>query len=103
MAANEITKGNKLSMLTQLGSLVVLLVTIVTAWNKVDGRVAMAEHRIIQLEAKADAATSKRDTDSAALLQLAGEVKAQSVAIQNLSAGITRVEGQIKDLRPPRP
>ncbi len=103
MATDEVTRGNKLSIGTQVVSLLVLLGTIITAWNKVDGRVTMAEHRIIQLEAMAAAAASKREGDTAALLQLAGEVKAQNVAIQNVSAGIGRVEGQIKDLRPRQP
>lgn len=103
MAANEITKGNKLSMATQVVSLLVLLGTIILAWGKIDGRVAMAEHRIMQLEARSETIATKRDSDSAALLQLAGEVKAQNVAIQGLSAGISRVEGQIKDLRPRQP
>jgi hypothetical protein len=92
MAANEITRGNKLSMLTQLASMLVLFATILLAWGRVDTRITMAEHRIIQLESRSETALTRRESDNAALLSLAAEVKAQNVTISIASDTLKRLE-----------
>lgn len=95
-----VTLGNKLSMLTQLASLLVLLATIFLAWGKVDTRVTMAEHRIIQLEAAFAAAGNRRETDNATLGRLVAQVEVQNVALGNLTKAVERFDGQIERLRP---
>ncbi len=100
MAASQITLGNKLSMLTQAVSLVVLLVTIVLAWGRMDTRMTVAEGEIKKLDAQVTILGSRRDTDSAALATLAGEIKVQNLAISNLTSVVQKLDGQVEKLRP---
>jgi hypothetical protein len=97
-ASNQVTRGNKLSMLTQVGSLIVMLVTIVLAWGDVKQRIALTEQRITQLEGLAGTTATKRESDNTALLTLAGELKAQSVAIKGMSDTLIRFEAKIGEL-----
>jgi uncharacterized coiled-coil protein SlyX len=103
-ASNQVTRGNKLSMLTQMGSLLVMLATIMLAWGDVKTRIAMAEQRITQLEGQTAATATRRESDNAALLQLAGEVKVSNAEIKNLTEALKGVQASVSDLQrgPPR-
>lgn len=95
-----VTLGNKLSMATQLASLLVLLATILLAWAKVDTRVTMAEHRIIQLEAAFAAAGNRREADNLILGRVVSQLEAQNVQMQNMTEAMRRFDGQMERLRP---
>lgn len=97
-ASDQVTRGNKLSMLTQAASLVVMLVTIMLAWGDVKTRIAIAEQRIAQLESESSATLTRRDADNTALLNLSGEVKAQNVSIKVMNDTLVRFETKFNEL-----
>ncbi len=102
-ASDQVTRGNKLSMLTQVVSLLVILVTIMLAWGDVKTRIAMAEQRITQLEGQSATTTARRDSDNTALLQLAGEVKVSNTEIKNLTEAFKAVQASVTDLQRGQP
>jgi len=97
-ASNQVTRGNKLSMLTQLASLLVILATIMLAWGDVKTRITLAEQRITQLEGLATTTATRRETDNTALLTLAGEAKAMNVGMKNVNDTLTRFEAKFSEL-----
>lgn len=99
MAQPQVTLGNKLSMLTQAVSLVVLLVTIVLAWGRMDTRMTVAEQKISDHAAQLTLLTTQRGVDTTALATLAGEIKAQNVALGGLTTAVNKLDGQVERLR----
>lgn len=100
MAASQITLGNKLSMAATILSMLATIVVIVLAWGRMDTRMTVAEGEIKKLDAQVTILGSRRDTDSAALATLAGEIKVQNLAISNLTSVVQKLDGQVEKLRP---
>jgi hypothetical protein len=97
MASDDITKGNKLSMLTTAASFAGTIVVITLAWGKLDSRIALAEQRLVQLEAQQLSAGAKRDSDNTALATLSGKVEVSNERLQSLSEQFKRFEARLDD------
>lgn len=97
MAADDITKGNKLSMATTLASFAGTIVVITLAWGKLDSRIALAEQRLVQLEASQLAAGAKRESDNTALTTLSGKVEVSNERLQSLSDQFKRFETRLEE------
>lgn len=83
-----ITTGNILSILTMLGSLGVMIVTITIAWGKMDARIAGVDQR----------ATVTAESLSALKTERAAGVAAMEARVRGLETAGARTDTQLRSI-----